>query len=126
LEQVRGNDRDQADAHVEGAEHLVGFEIAELLEVGEEGRWIPGREIDLSGEAAGEDAGKVLGEASSSDVGEAADDLSLNEFADGRKVAAVGAHEGGADLVAELVDVLVGAIAGGLEEQLEGEGVAGG
>jgi len=94
--------------------------------VSEEGRWIPGREIDLGGEAAGEDAGKVFGEAASGDMGEAADDFSLNELADGREVAAVGAHEGGADLIAELVDVLVGAIAGGLEEQLEGEGVAGG
>ena len=80
----------------------------------------------MGGEAAGEDAGKVFGEAAAGDVGEAGDDFRLDELADGREVAAVGAHEGCADLVAELVDVLLGAVVGGLEEELEGERVAGG
>ncbi len=80
----------------------------------------------MGGEAAGEDAGKVFGEAAAGDVGEACDDFRLDELADGREVAAVGAHERGADLVAELVDVLLGAVVGGLEEELEGERVAGG
>ena len=31
LEQVGGDDGDQADAHVEGAEHLVVIEAAELF-----------------------------------------------------------------------------------------------
>ena len=94
--------------------------------MGEERRGIPGGEIDLGGEAAGKDAGKVFGEAAAGDVGEAADDFGLDELADGGEVAAVGAHEGGADFVAELVDVLFGAIAGGVEEQLESERLAGG
>lgn len=80
----------------------------------------------MRGEAAGEDAGKVFGEASAGDVGEAGDDFGLDELADGSEVAAVGTHEGRANLVAELVDILLGAIACGFEEELEGEGVAGG
>jgi len=80
----------------------------------------------VCGEAAGEDAGKVFGEAAAGDVGETGDDFGLDEFANGREIAAVGAHEGSADLVAELVDVLLGAIVGGLEEELEGERIAGG
>ena len=126
FEQVGGNDGDQADAHVEGAEHLVGVEVAELLKVRKKLRWIPCGEVDLSGEAAGKDSGKVFGEAPAGDVSEAACDLSLNELADGGEVAAVRAHEGGADFVAELVNVLLGAIACGAQQEFEGERVAGG
>ena len=126
LEQVGGNDRDQADAHIEGAEHLVGVQASEGLQVGEERRRVPGGEVDVRGEAAGENAGEVFGEAAAGDVSEAADDLCLNELADGGEIAAMRTHEGGADFIAELIDVLLGAIAGGAEEELEGEGVAGG
>jgi hypothetical protein len=126
LEQVGGNDCDQADAHVEGTKHLVLIEAAEFLKMREEGWWIPGREVDLGGQAAGQDAGKVFGEASAGDVGEAADDLRLDELANGGEVAAMGTHESCSDLVAEFVDVLFGAVVGGLEQQLEGERVAGG
>jgi len=126
LEQVGGDDGDHADAHVEGAEHLVGFQFAEPLQVSEERWWVPGGEIDLSGEAAGKDARQVFGEAAAGDVGEAADDFGLDEFADRAEVAAVGSHEGCADLVAELVDVLVEAVAGLGDEDLLGERIAAG
>ena len=46
------------------------------------------------------------------------------ELLDDGEVAAVGAHEGGAGLVLELVDVLVGAVLCYFEEELAGERVA--
>ena len=85
----------------------------------------PSREVDDGGDAAGQDAGKVFGDAAAGDVGHAADDFGPgSELPDDGEVAAVGAHEGCAGLVLELVDVLVGAVVGDLEEQLAGERVA--
>ena len=124
FEEVGGDDGDEADAHVEGAHHFFAVEVAELLEMDEQWGRIPCRAVDVGAEAAGEDAREVFGESSAGDVGKAANDFGLQQFANGREVAAVRTHEGGADLVAELVDVLVGVVAGDVEEQALGDGVA--
>ena len=119
-----GHDDDEADAHVEGAQHLVLRDVAEVLQVLEEGRDGPSGEIDDGAHALGQDAGEVLGDAAAGDVGHAAHDCRRGELLDDGEVAAVGAHEGGAGLVLELVDVLLGAVFGDLEEQLASERVA--
>src|SRR6266851_8448871 len=119
-----GDYDDEADAHVERAEHLVLGYVAERLQVLEEGWGLPGGEVDECAHALGEDAGEVLRDAAAGDVGHAVDDFGSGEFFDDREVAAVGAHEGGAGLVLELVDVLLGAVLRDFEEELAGEGVA--
>jgi hypothetical protein len=81
-------------------------------------------------QAPGQDAREVRRDAAAGDVGEAADQreaalrLRAGELLDDREIAAVGAHEGRAGLVLELVDVVVGGVAGDLEEELAGERVA--
>ena len=98
--------------------------LPSCLEVLEE-RWDgPGGEVDDGAHALGDDAGEVLRDAAAGDVGHAADDFCAGELFDDGEVAAVGAHEGGAGLVLELVDVLLGAVFGDFEEELAGEGVA--
>ena len=115
---------DEADAHIEGAEHLILFDIAELLEMLEERRDGPGGEVDGCAHAFGDDAREVLGDASAGDVGHTVDDFGPGELLDDGEVAAVGAHEGGTGLVLEFVDVLLGAIFRDFKQQFAGEGVA--
>ena len=57
LDLVGGDDADEADAHVEGAQHLGVFDIAELLEVFEEGWHGPGGAVD---ERAGKEVTAVF------------------------------------------------------------------
>ena len=132
------DDCDEADAHVEGAEHFFLLHVAELLEVSEERGDFPGAEVDVGVEAFGEDAGEILGDAAAGDVGHALDESSGGgsvgriewggagggELADNGKIGAVGAHEGGAGLVLEVVDVLLGTVFGDFEEELAGERIA--
>lgn len=119
-----GDYADEADAHVEGAEHLVFCDIAELLEVLEEGRDGPGGAVDDGTHALGDNAGQVFCDATTGDVGHSVYDFSPGEFFDDGEIAAVGAHEGGTGLVLEFVDVLIGAIFSDLEEEFACEGVA--
>src|SRR5258708_24391788 len=119
-----GDYDDEADAHVEGAEHLVLGYVAEGLQVFEEGWGLPGGEVDECAHSLGENAGEVLRDAAAGDVGHAVDDLCAGELLDDGEVAAMGAHEGCAGLVLELVDVLLGAVLCDFEEELAGERVA--
>ncbi len=121
LDLFGGDDRDQADAHVEGAQHLVLLDVAEVLQVFEERRDGPTGEVDDGRGAAGQDARQVLRDAAAGDVRHAADDAGGSELPDDAEVAAVGTHEGGASLVLELVDVVVRVVMGDLEEQLARE-----
>ena len=90
-----------------------------------EQRWgLPGGQVDDGAHALGDDAGEVLGDAAAGDVGHAVDDLGSGELLDDGEVAAVGAHEGCAGLVLELVDVLLGAVLCDFEEELAGERIA--
>ncbi len=90
----------------------------------EERRGLPGGEVHYGAHALGNDAGKVLRDAAAGDVGHAVDYFCAGELFDYGEVAAVGAHEGGAGLVLELVDVLLGAVLCDFEEELAGQGVA--
>jgi len=119
-----GDDDDEADAHVEGAEHLVLGYVAQMLQVLEEGWDGPAGEVDYGAHALRNDAGEIFCDAAAGDVGHAADDFCSGELFDDGEVAAVGAHEGGAGLILELVDVLLWAVLGDFEEELAGEGVA--
>jgi glutamate-1-semialdehyde 2,1-aminomutase len=94
--------------------------------MGEEERRVPRGEVDLCGETSGKDARDVLGETAACDVREAAGNLRLDKLADRRKIAAVRAHERGADLIAEFVDVLLGAVLRRVQQQLECERITGG
>src|SRR5271157_1408089 len=68
LELLRRHDQDHADAHVEGAQHLVAGHIADLLQVLEDGWHRPGVDLDDRSHALGQHARKVLGEAAAGDV----------------------------------------------------------
>ena len=122
------DDDDETDSHVERAQHLILFDVAELLEMLEE-RWHgPACQVHDSRGSTRQNAGQVLGDATSGDMSHAADQAhfgtSSGELFDDREVAPVSAHEGCAGLVLELVDVLVWAVVGDFEEQLAGERVA--
>ena len=119
-----GDNGDETDTHVEGAEHFVVLDVAEVLEVFEEGWNDPRCSVDDGAHSFGDDAGEVLGDPAAGDMGHAGDDFGTGELLDDGEVATVGSHEGGTGLVLELVDVVVGAIAGDFKEELAGEGVA--
>ena len=76
------------------------------------------------GEPFGQDARQVLGDAASGDVGHAVDQVGSVQLLDGVQVAAVGLHQGCAGFLLEGIDVLLGAVSGGFEEELAGEGVS--
>ena len=124
LKLLRGDDGDETDAHVEGAEHFVLLDIAEVLEMGEQRRNLPGGEVYDRVQTLGENARQVLRDAAAGDVGHARDKAARGELPDDAEVAAVRAHEGRAGLVLELVDVVIGAIFCDFKQQLAGERVA--
>src|SRR5690348_4129185 len=68
FEAFRRDDDDEADAHVEGAQHLLLLDIAEVLEVLEDGQHRPAAEFDMRRDGAGQDAGQVLRDAAAGDV----------------------------------------------------------
>ena len=119
-----GDGGDEANAHVEGAEHLVLGDVAEMLEVFEQRRGCPGGEVDDRAHAFGQDAGEVFRDTATGDVGHARGDFGGGKLLDDGKIAAVGAHKGRAGLVLELVDVVLGVIVGDFEEEFAGERVA--
>ena len=124
LDLFGGDYDDEADAHVEGAEHFVLLDVAQVLEVFEE-RWdCPGGEVNDCAHALGDDAGKIFGDASAGDVGHTVDQFRAGELLDDGEVAAVYAHESRAGLVFELIDVLLGPVFAYFEEELAGERVA--
>src|SRR5664280_3391612 len=59
LKLVRGHDQDHADPHVEGAQHLVLGNVADLLQVFEDGRHRPGVDLDDRADALGQSAWQV-------------------------------------------------------------------
>ena len=118
------DDDDEADAHVEGAEHLVLLNVAKVLKVLEQRGNGPAGQVDDSSHSAREDAGKILCDSAPGDMRHAADDACSGQLFDDGKVAAMGAHEGGAGLILELVDILIWAVLCDFKEQFAGEGVA--
>src|SRR5437660_8617360 len=68
LELLGGNDHQHADAHVEGAHHVVMRNIAELLHVREDGRHGPGSKLDYRRNATRQNPWQVFGDASSGNV----------------------------------------------------------
>ena len=69
------DDGDEADAHVEGAQHLVLVHVAERLQMLEQRGYVPGGQVDQRAHALWEDARQVLRDAAAGDVGHAADDF---------------------------------------------------
>ena len=125
LDLLGGDDGDEADAHVEGAEHLVFGDVAEVLQVLEERGDFPGGEFDVGVEAAGRMRGRfsvmpppVMWAMPRDETGGVPGVAGpRGELLDDAEVAAVGAHEGCAGLVLELVDVLLGAVAGDVSKR---------
>ena len=67
---VLGDDQDQADPHVEDAEHLGVGDVSLLLEPGKDGRNLSGVAAELDREAVGEDPRRVVDQAAAGDVGD--------------------------------------------------------
>ena len=122
-EMLRGDDGDEADAHVEGAEHLVLGHVAELAEMFKDGQNGPGAELDLGGGAGGQDAGQIFRDAAAGDVGHAADEFGAGELLEDGQVAAVGGEQDVCGAAPESGDALAGLVAGDLEEELAGQRV---
>ena len=95
LKRSAGIEGDEADAHIEGAEHLVLLDIAELLQVLEDGQNRPAAELDVGGGVFGQDARQVLGDSATGDVGHAAGVIAGGQLFDEAQVAAVSLHERG-------------------------------
>jgi len=87
-----GNDDDHADAHIEGLQQFVGIDFAEFGEIFEDRRNGPRIEIDDGFDAAGQDAGKIAGNAAAGDVRESGDPALGDETFERGGVADVGFH----------------------------------
>ena len=118
------NDDDEADAHVECSQHFVLRDLSELLQVLEDGQDWPRAHFNLGGCAFGQDAGQVFGDAAAGDVGHAGGEAGVGQFLGDGQIAAMDLHEGCAGFVVDGSDVLAGFVAGYLEEELAGEGIA--
>ena len=64
---------DEADAAVEGLQHLGLGDAGGLAQPAEDRRQAPGVEVDVGAEPLGQDARQVLGQPAAGDVGDAAD-----------------------------------------------------
>jgi len=112
-----GNGSDEADAHVESAHHLFLRDLAEVTKVVEDGQHRPGAELDLCGGALGQNAGQVLGDASTGDVGHAGGHAGGDQLLNHVQVAAVGLHQRRACFFLDGGDVLRGFVSGDFEQQ---------
>ncbi len=90
---VERHHQDHADPHVEGPEHLVVVDPPLRLEVVEDRRHRPGPDVDARRDAAGQDAGNVVGEAAAGDVRQAVDGAGRDQPAQRRQVGAVHLQE---------------------------------
>src|SRR5215467_5376797 len=100
-----GNDKQHADAHVEGAQHFVLRNVTERLQVSKDGQHGPRSELDHGSRPAGQNARKIFGDASAGDVRQRRNALGHQQFLDDCPIAAVCLHELVADLALDLVDV---------------------
>ena len=82
LERLLRDDHHEADAHVEDAVHLVGVDLALVLDELEDRRHLPGRAVDLGVHALGEDPRNVVRKPAARDVRHAADLHGLHERPD--------------------------------------------
>ena len=127
LVQVAGrDDDDHADAHVEGAVHLLVGDAPALLDQAEERRHLPGaRGAARAPRPCGQDARDVAREAAAGDVDERPHLVALEERLERGEVAAVRRRAAPRPTRgAELGQVRVDAVAEGLEEHLARERVA--
>ena len=121
LEFLGGNHDQHTQAHVEGAEHFFFSDIAERLEMFEDGQDWPSAKLDHGGSAFGQDARQVLGDAAAGNVREGRHAFTGNQLADDRPVAAVGPHELVADFVLDLADKSFRRIVGDFKKQFARE-----
>src|SRR6516164_1177207 len=108
LELLGGNHQHHADAHVEGAHHVVVRNVPDGLQVTEDGENGPGVDFDNGSRSFGKHAREVLGNASPANVSHGADRLGFNHAAHNRPLALVRAHQFAADFAFDLVHVGVG------------------
>ena len=79
LDLIRRHDQHHADAHVEDAQHLLGVDVAVLVQVAEDRQHRPRAELDLRVERLRKHARHVVGEAAAGDVRERVQGALLDE-----------------------------------------------
>ena len=68
-----GDDDDHAEAAVEGAQHIVGRHLADVVQPVEDARGRPGAGVEVGTQPIGQAARHVAGQAAAGDVGQSLD-----------------------------------------------------
>jgi len=124
LEFCRGDDQQHAQAHVEGAQHLVLRNVAQLLQVLEQGQHRPGAEFDDGCGSPRQHARQILSDAAAGNVGQRGNASRIDQLFQRRPVTLVGAHQLITDFILDLVDVGFRRVAGHFEEQFAGQRIS--
>ena len=103
-----GADHDQADSHVEGAEHLLAIDPAAVFDQPEEGRHVPRPEVDRCRAPIGQRPWEVLCHSAARDVGHALHQIRGEQGAERAEVRAVRRQQRIRDRDAELWHPRVG------------------